>query len=327
MASISQHGNKWQARVRRRGRPTISRSFTLKSDALRWARATELAIDRGTFIDQGEAEKTTLAEVIQRYMREVLPTMKGAKEDAIRLTAICRRPICKTSMSRLTAGRFAEYRDQRLQQVSNGTVIRELAYFSSVINHARREWGININNPIALVRKPASPRGRERVLSEDEMVLILNELEPTGRRNPWMKPLVIFALETAMRRSELLSLRWSEVDLIKRTATLLDTKNGDIRVVPLSTRAIATLKELPKHISGRVFPLEAAATSKAFDVATERAGVDDVRFHDLRHTAITRLADKLPNVIELAAVSGHKSLAMLRRYYHPKASDLARKLG
>lgn len=326
MASISQHGNNWQVRIRRKGLPTITRSFTLKSDATKWARETELAIDRSTFTDQSEAEKTTLFEVLQRYVREVLPTMKAAKDDRIRLNAICRRPICKTSMARLTTGKFAEYRDQRLQQVSNGTVIRELAYLSSVINHARREWSMNITNPIALVRKPASPRGRERVLSKDEISRIVRELEPTGRRNPWMKPLVTFALETAMRRGEILSLRWSEVDLSQRTATLLDTKNGDIRVVPLSTKAIETLKELPRHISGRMFPLEAAATSKAFHVAAERAGVDDVRFHDLRHTAITQLAEKLPNVIELAAVSGHKSLAMLKRYYHPKASELARKL-
>lgn len=177
MASIRKRNGKWQARITQRNHKDIAKTFSTRQDAEKWARATELAIDRGTWIDHSEAEKTTLAEVIQRYMREVLPTLKGAKEDTIRLNAMCRRPICASPMSRLTASKVADYRDQRIQEVSAGTVIRELAYLSSVINHARREWGINITNPIALVRKPASPRGRDRVLSGNEiedLFVILN---------------------------------------------------------------------------------------------------------------------------------------------------------
>jgi integrase len=260
-------------------------------------------------------------------MVEVLPSMKGAPEDSIRLRAICRRPICKNSIAALTPAKIAAYRDLRLTEVAPGTVVRELAYLSSIINHGRREWGIHANNPVALVRKPAQPKGRERVLNSAERERLLVELKPTGRRNVWMLSVVVLALETGMRRSELLALRWGDINLDRRTATLHMTKNGESRVVPLSTSAVQTLTTMPRSICGAVFPITACALAANFDKAVERANLSDLHFHDLRHTAITLMADKLPNVIELAAVSGHKSLKMLQRYYHPDVEDLARKLG
>jgi integrase len=163
--------------------------------------------------------------------------------------------------------------------------------------------------------------------SDAEMARLLAALEPVGKRNIWMTPLVLLALETAMRRGELLALKWEDIDLGQRTATLWETKNGQTRVAPLSTQAIKILKELPRSIDGRVLPIKGCAVSKAWDVAVVRAQLQDFRFHDLRHMAITQMAKKLPNMIELSAVSGHKSLSMLKRYYHPKAADLAKKLG
>ena len=260
-------------------------------------------------------------------MAEVLPSMKGAPEDSIRLRAICRRPICKNSIAALTPAKIAAYRDLRLTEVAPGTVVRELAYLSSIINHGRREWGINANNPVALVRKPTQPKGRERVLTSAERERLLVELQPTGRRNVWMLSVVVLALETGMRRSELLALRWGDINLERRTATLHMTKNGESRVVPLSTSAIQTLAAMPRSICGAVFPITACALAANFDKAVERAKLPDLHFHDLRHTAITHMATKLPNLIELAAVSGHKSLKMLQRYYHPDAKTLAKKLG
>ena len=327
MASFRQHGNRWQARVRRQGYPDITKSFQGRQDAERWARSVESDIDRGSYVSLTEAQKTTLADLIQRYMAEVLPSMKGAPEDSIRLKAICRRPICKNSIAALTPAKVAEYRDLRLTEVAAGTVVRELAYLSSIINHGRREWGIHANNPVALVRKPTQPKGRERVLTSAERERLLVELQPTGRRNVWMLPVVVLALETGMRRSELLALRWGDINLDRRTATLHMTKNGESRVVPLSTSAIQTLAAMPRSICGAVLPITACALAANFDKAVERAKLPDLHFHDLRHTAITHMATKLPNLIELAAVSGHKSLKMLQRYYHPDAGDLARKLG
>lgn len=327
MASFRQHGNGWQARIRRQGHPDITKTFEARQDAEKWARAVESSIDKGQFIDINEAQRTTLGDVIERYLAEVTPTMKSAGADTIRLRALMRRPIARLSMANLSAARVAAFRDERLKQVSAGTVIRELAYLSAIINHARREWGINVPNPVQMVRKPSSPPARARVLSGEEVSRLLQALEPTGRRSHWTKPAVQLALATAMRRGELLSLRWEHVDLQARTAFLPDTKNGDSRTVPLSSSALETLARLPRHISGHVFPVKAFTLDAAFKRGLARAGLDDLRFHDLRRTAITRMAEKLPNVIELAAVSGHKSLMVLKQYYRPSASGLAQKLG
>ena len=327
MASFRQHGNGWQARVRRKGTPDQTKSFLSLQDAHKWARSVEIEIDRGTYVDTSNAQKTTMAELIERYIEDVLPRMKGEIEDRIRLNAIKRHPACKIRLSNLTPTVMGKYRDERLTKVSAGTVIRELAYLSSIINHARREWGINIDNPIRMVRKPQSPQGRDRILSTSERRALLVAVKPAGRRNVWLEPVVKFALETAMRRGELLSLRWNNIDLNRRTALLETTKNGERRLVPLSSSAIDILNNLPRHIGGEVFPVSACALAAMFNRAVVRAGISNFRFHDLRHTAITELAKKLPNLVELSAVSGHKSLKMLQRYYHPNAEELAKKLG
>lgn len=327
MASIRLHGDRWQARVRRKGYPDESRSFASRIDAERWARSVESEIDRGTYTSPTESHRVTLRELIDRYIDEVVPSMKSAEADTIRLRALQRRPICSFSLATLTPARVAQHRDDRLKQVSAGTVIRELAYLSSIINHARREWGVHVDNPIAKVRKPSTPKGRDRVLTKDDEARLLDALRPVNRRSPWMLPLAVLAIETGMRRGELLALRWADIDLSRRTATLHTSKNGDGRIVPLSSRAVATLQSLPKSICGAVIPMHDFSVAAAFSRAVERAGIDHLRFHDLRHTAITRMAGKLPNVIELSAVTGHKSLKMLQRYYHPQAEELARKLG
>ena len=327
MASFRYRSNRWQARVRRKGYPDETQSFATRLDAEKWARSIESDIDRGQFVNVTEAQRTTLGDLISRYLAEVTPSMKGATEDSIRLKAIARKPIAQWSMANLSAARVAAYRDERLQEVSAGTVIRELAYLSAIINHGRREWGINVANPVQMVRKPQSPQARGRVLSHEEIATLLHALEPVGRRSHWTKPVVELALATAMRRGELLSLRWEHVDLRAQTVFLPDTKNGEARTVPLSYVAVQVLTALPHHISGMVFPVKALTLDAAFKRGLQRAGLKDVRFHDLRRTAITRMAERLPNVIELAAVSGHKSLMVLKRYYHPKPQDLALKLG
>lgn len=327
MATFRFRSNRWQARVRRKGYPDETKSFATRQEAEKWARALETEIDRGLFVDISEAQRTTFGDLIARYLVEVTSSMKGAPADTIRLRAMMRKPISRWSMANLSAARIAAFRDERLKEVSGGTVIRELAYISAIVNHARREWGINVPNPVQMVRKPQSPQARSRVLTEEEAAKLLQALEPTGRRSHWTKPAVQLALATAMRRGELLALRWEYIDLEARTAFLPDTKNGESRTVPLSTAAVQVLAVLPRHISGMVIPVKYFTLDAAFKRACKRAGLDGVRFHDLRRTAITRMAEKLPNVIELAAVSGHKSLMVLKRYYQPKAEALALKLG
>jgi integrase len=327
VASIRLHNGKWQARVIRKGHPAQTKSFSKKQDAERWGRAIEADLERGLSAPRATGPAMTLGQLLGRYRLEVVPAFKGATEDAIRLKAIERDRVCRTTLTALSAAQVAAYRDRRLGSISAGTVIRELAYLSAAINHARREWGLNLENPVALVRKPPTPRGRERLLRDDERQSLRLALQPTGRRSRWMPPLVELALATGMRRGELLRLRWKDVDLERRVAFLADTKNGESRRVPLSTAAIEVLQGLERRDGERVFPVTGYAVAAAFKHATARAGLADFRFHDLRHTAITAMSGKLPNVIELAAVTGHKSLKMLQRYYHPRAEELAVKLG
>lgn len=327
MASIRFRSNKWQARISRKGEQSLVKTFLTKEDAEKWARSIEVEWDKGTYCNTHQAQKTTFGELIERYLREVTPTMRGANADTIRLKAILRKPIAQINTLMLNSNRIAKYRDERLKEVTAGTVIRELAYFSSIINHARREWGINIANPVALVRKPTSPPGRNRILTQDEEMRLLEASTPIKNRNIYTRPFIILAIETAMRRGELLSIRWENINFSKRTAYLPLTKNGESRTVPLSTRAIETLQALPRSIDGRVLPVNFPALGNSFKRATSRAKIDNLRIHDLRHTAATRLSEKLPNLLELSAVTGHKSLSMLKRYYHPNAELLAEKIG
>lgn len=327
MASIRKRGNSWQVRVNRRGFPAEVQSFANKIDADRWARSTESEMDKGRYVSRTKAERVTLAEVIDRYIAEVSPTKRGGCEEIIRLNATKRYRIANLTMAALTPQAMGQYRDERLKTCKANTVLRDLGMLSSVFNHCRREWGIAITNPVNEIRKPSMPPGRDRVLSAEEELRLLTALKPTGRRNPYMLPLVTIALETAMRRGELIGLMWANVDLGTQIAVLPITKNGEPRVVPLSKCAVQILRDMPRSIDGRVFPIAAAALEASFHRARLRAGMPDVHFHDLRHTATTKLAEKLTNILELGAVTGHKQLAMLRRYYHPRAEDLAKKLG
>lgn len=326
MASIRQRNGRWQARVSRKGFPDEVKTFDTKSAAQQWARSAEAQLDLTTrFPQRGEIDGL-FGDMLERYSQTVTPGKRGADDEQIRIRMLRRYPIARYSMAHLTPAVIAAFRDERLRTVSAGTVIRDLAVISSVINHARREWQIQIQNACDMVRKPAPPQGRNRLLSHDELKALLDALKPQGRRSPWLRPLVELALETAMRRGELLALRWSEIDLQARTACLQLTKNGRSRLVPLSLQALAILAELPRHESGQLFPLTYMATAAAFKKACMRAGIENFHFHDLRHMAATRMAQKLPNVIELSAVTGHQSVQMLKRYYHPDATALARKL-
>lgn len=327
MASIRLRQGKWQARITRKGHPSIAKSFITKHDAERWARKVESEIDKCTYTSTSLAEKTLFKEIIERYVIEVTLKTRSMREDSYRQRALARSWLGLLSMMQLTPTRLAQYRDERLQTVSNGAVIRELANISSIINHARREWGINMTNPIPYVKKPTPPNGRDRILTEDELQRLLSACIPRVKNgNIWVQPIVKFALASAMRRGEILGLHWGDINLEKRVAFIPMTKNGTPRTVPLSSEALEILKSLPLSIDGRVFPINGPNLSAIFDKARNIAKIDDFHFHDLRHMAITKLAEKLPNLIELSAVSGHKSLSMLKRYYHPNPELLAHKI-
>lgn len=324
MASFRFRNNRWQARVQRKEQKDLAKSFLNKSDAIQWARSIEIEIDRGTYINTDYAQKTLFKEILQKYLDDVAPYLRSADNQIIRVRKLMKYPIAEVNMAHLSPKHMADYRDERLKVIKPNTVIRELAILSSVINLARREWGLNIINPVTMIKKPSSTQGRDRILNDEELGRLFTELE---KISPWHKPLAEFALETAMRRGELMALLWANVNFDKCVAYLPLTKNGDSRYVPLSRKAIKILKALPRDIEGRVFPLNKQTVSILFLRATRRAKLLDVHFHDLRHMAITRLASKFSNPMEIAAISGHKSLSMLKRYTHIKAEDLVQKLG
>jgi integrase len=339
MAVIRNRGDyQFQAIVRRRGYEEQSKTFNTKKEAQSWAVNIESEMVRGVFVSRVEAERTMLCEVIERYILEVCPKHKGCYSETLRLRALARHPLGRRFMATLKPLDFARYRDDRLKIRMPATVQRELALFSAVIEVGRREWGLHIENPISMISKPSVRNARSRRLSPEEEILLMAELdketrEPNGQlaaggvRNIWIKPLVLLALETAMRRGELLSLRWENVDLAKQVAFLPDTKNGDSRSVPLSTAAVRLLQGLPRSIDGRVFATSADAVKKAFSRAVVRAGLVDFHFHDTRHEATTRLARRLPNIIELAKLTGHRDVNTLKIYYIISAQELALKLG
>lgn len=340
MATIVARGEKWQAKVRRDGYPPMSKTFARRADAEAWARQQEAEMDRGAWRDRSSADSTTFYALLERYLKDVVPTKRGAEVEALRVKTLMRDEVTHYKLSALSPLILAEWRDRRLAAGCAGaTVRRELDIVSAVFNWARRELMIAVENPVSAIRRPPPAKPRERRLEDGEEAALLAALEDApavredgkkyrqGTRNPWIRPIVELALETAMRRGELLSLTWENINLQRRTAYLPKTKNGEARTVPLSSRAIGILSDLPRSIDGRVFPITANALKLAFERAVRRAGIEDFHFHDLRHEATSRLAEKLPNVIELAAVTGHKDVRMLRRYYHPRAEDLARKLG
>ncbi|MDD5328711.1 MAG: tyrosine-type recombinase/integrase [Sulfuricella sp.] len=250
MASIRQRGKFWEARVRREGQ-TVSHSFSTKADARAWSTVIESEIERGIFLDRTEAEKNTLGDLLQRYLADVSSHKKGHEIERYRLESLQRDPIAKIKVAGLSGKLMAQWRDKRLKEVSGSTVNRDLNLISHVINVARKEWGVHVENPIAMIRRPPENRARNRRLASGEEERLLAELEQStrsergtfeegGSRNLWVRPLVILALETAMRRGELLSLNWSDVFLADCFVRLHDTKNGDPRDVPLSKRAIDT---------------------------------------------------------------------------------------
>jgi len=351
MAAIRKRCDKWQARVRVKGQPTIEKSFHTRADAESWAKIIESEIIRGVYFKRTLAEQTTLRDALDRYEKEITPSKRGADIEKQRIKFWKSSNLACKSLASLRSTDFAQWRDVRAKVVAAATLRKEIMLISHLFNIARKEWGYEgLINPIEGIRLPAENNARSRVFLEEEERFLLCALEPverdaqgrlgSGCSNPWLRPIVKLALETAMRRGELLSLKWENIRLVDRVAHLPITKNGKSRDVPLSSAAIDILRSLPRTLRGVVFPVTANAVKLSFVRAVNRArraylkdgGTDDrmlidLHFHDLRHIAVTRLAEKLPNIIELAAVSGHTDVRMLKRYYHPRAEELAKKLG
>jgi integrase len=341
MASIRKiQSNRFEVQIRRVGWPQVTRQFGTREEALAWASEQEVRIKDGRYRDLSVLRSVTVAMLLRRYRDEVSPTKKGAGVEVVRLNAMLKQPFASATLAVLSPSMLMAWRDQRLAKVAGSTVNREINLLQDVFSVAIKDWGYAFEHPLHDFRRPKNPRGRRRILNWRELRALASELNldvasrqgslqsqpASGSRNLWAGRVVALAIRTAMRRSELLALQWSDVDLEERTLHVRDSKNGDERFVPLSTPAVRALSRMKRGAPGeRVFPVSADALKKAFERARERANVRDLHFHDLRHHATTMLALRL-NQLELAAVTGHKTIAMLARYYHPRGRDLARKL-
>lgn len=357
-------GGRWQAKVRRQGYPVQSRTFAKKADAEAWARKIESELERGVWRDTAEADRTTLAQALERYEREVTPRKKGAQQEAYRVRALRRLPLASRALSRIKGADIASFRDAELELLAPSTVVKHLALLSNLFEIARKEWGIEVDNPVRKITKPKFNNARSRRLSVEEARYLLAAVNEPGcsvkakagdRRNEWMPSIVRWALETAMRQGEILALEWKHVSFNideetgKKTGTahLPDTKNGTARTVPLSSAAVALIQSsgnVQRMRRGKVFPTTASALKQSFTRAVARARreyekdcaargddpapgfLEDLHFHDLRREATSRLAERL-QMHELMRVTGHKDTRMLARYYQPRAEDLAKKLG
>lgn len=317
----------YQVHIRKRGFPTQTKTFRAKKDAEAWGRVIESSIERGIWRDQSEAERTTLKEALDRYLDEVTCHKKNGKPEQYKIRHIQSLPMSQMFLANIRGREVAAMSATMTEDgLSANTVRLYLAVLSHLFKVARTEWGMEaITNPVESVRKPKLPQGRDRRLVGDEETRLLDACR--ADENQDILYIVQFAMETGMRRAEICGLQWENVSLPGRTALLPDTKNGTARRVPLSSAAFAVLSALPRRLDGRVWNVRPDNITRSFERACRRANIEGLTFHDLRHEATSRLFEKGLNPMQVAAITGHKTLQMLKRYTHLRAEDLAKLLG
>ena len=341
MATFDQRSTGWwRAQIRRKGHPSQSKTFSSRVEAEDWARDVESRMARGVFRSTDASEKTTLSTALDSFEKNFAPLHYKVREDEKEAWRFqcrhLRRELGQYYLAAITPTVVAKYRDDRLGSGLKGsTVKKELDLLSKVFGYVAGEMNITLpaGNPVEPVRKPKESKPRERRLRKSDLGKVLAECRAS--RNPWLYPAALFAVATAMRQGEMLLLDWGLVRLDRKVAILPDenVKNGVGRSVPLSSDAIKVLVQLKgegrrERKKGRVFPVERITLYHAFVAACKRASVENFTWHDLRHEALSRLAERGDlTVIELASISGHKTLQMLKRYTHLHAENLANKLG
>lgn len=275
----------------------------------------------------------TLSKALTRYNEKISVHKKGYIQEFYRANSIRRHKLAKKRLSEITTVDIASYRDDRLatpfggdgKTISPSTVRLELSLLSDLFTIGEIEWGACSSNPVLKVRKPKIPPGRQRRLERFEEKRIARYCAET--KNTLVAAIICFALETCMRRGEILSLLWENVDLNARVAHLPDTKNGSKRDVPLSLAAMRVLNKLGPQLAGLVFDCNVNRFKSAWRLIMQKTRIEDLHFHDLRHEAISRLFELgTLDMMEIAAISGHKSLQMLKRYTHLRARLLVSKL-
>jgi integrase len=331
MASFSRRGEYWRAQVRRDGYPHQNRTFDTKVQAQAWARDVENEMDRGVFRSRHESENTTLYEALERYWREIASQKKHPHPERLRINKWQRSPLAKYFLAHLRGHDFAKHRDARLAEgKATNTVRLELALVGHLFEIARKEWGMEgLLNPLKNIRKPSGSKERDRRLREGEYDKLAAALDVCG--NPWARAAFDLAIETSLRQAMLFELRWDWIELQKRVIRIPSQFRGTGNKVvpahvPLTSKAVTVLSALPRSIDGRVLATTQEAVLIQWKRTKVKIGLNDLRWHDLRHEAASRFFEAGLNPIEVASITGHKNLNMLRRYTHLQPEDLAVKL-
>ncbi len=330
----------WKALIRKQGWPTKAKTFRTRRDADDWARRTEDSMVRGVYIERGPSERMLVSAAIARYLSEVTPLKKDGTQRAERFrAATIVENLGKYSLAALDAQLVASYRDKRLGQGKSPSTVRlELAMLGHLFTIAIKEWGLGLaRNPVSSIRKPSPAKGRDRRLSAAEEHQLREAVH--AHSNPMLGWIFEIALQTGMRAGEIVGLRRNQVDLSRRVVRLSDSKNDEARTVPMTKLAQATFA---KALANPVRPMDCDLVffgepgrdevrrpynfNKVWSDIKRGLGMPDLRFHDLRHEAVSRLVEAGLSDQEVSAISGHKSMQMLKRYTHLRAEDLVSKL-
>ncbi len=326
----NQEGANFRVQVRLRGHPPVSATFERLTDARRWAQQTEAAIREGRYFPTNEAKRHTLGDLVDRQLEAIRTKRPHDFKHQQSVLGWWKSQLGAYTLNQCTSALIAECRDRLLaenigtrqqpRRRSPATVNRYLAALSKAFSVAVREWHWLTDNPVRRVSKEREAPGRVRYLSDDERKALLRACKQSALTE--LHLIVLLALTTGMRRGELLGLRWPDIDLKRSLIVLQKTKNGERRSVPVLGEVATLLRSHAKvrRLDSDLVFAGASGRPVAFDAAwyaaLERAGVEDFRFHDLRHTAASYLAMSGATTPEIAAVLGHKTLAMVKRYAH-----------
>lgn len=323
------HGVTYRVRIYEKGKVIDSASFDKYDEAKTWKATAEVKKAAGSLSGVAKARSISFADSLQKYKEEVTPTKKGIRQENSLIERMKKISFAEKRFSDITKNDFIVYRNKRSKEVSNSTVRNEFALFKHLFNKAASEWGMDgLLNPAEGVKFPKKTLGRDRRLDAGE----LERLLAAADTNAEMPELIILAVETGMRRSEMTSLLWKDVNLEGKQLTLHQTKSGKRRVVFLSTLALDVLKtqQKKKVSNGKVFAISSNYVTVCFKRICKKTKsldgrkkevIDDLRFHDLRHEAVSRFFEKGLSTELVMQMSGHETYEMLKRYTHLRSKE------
>ena len=311
----------YRVQIRLKGFPPETASFERKTDARLWAAQTETAIREGRYFAKSEGKKHTLSAAVDRYVQDVLPRKPRSANHQKPQAEWWRERLGDYTLADVTPALITECRSRLVKETSAANANRYMAVLSHLFTVAMKEWQWVDDSPFRKIQRLTEPRGRVRFLDAVERKKLLDACKENP--NPNLYDAVVLALSTGCRKNEILSLRWPNVDLERGQFTLLDTKNGTPRAVPLTGFALERMKDRSRNRRADTdccFPYAHMAApadiDRDFAKARDAAGIKNFRFHDLRHSAASYLAMGGATLAEIAAVLGHKTFAMVQRYAH-----------